>query len=147
MSQENRPRLGAGRYRARAVQWGLVLASSRGKQVAVELELCEPPWQGERITWLGLFDEEPARDGRTSGQGTVAALRACGWQGGDILSLTGLDANEVEIVIDHEMREGRTRARVREITRPSGLGLTAPMTLAEARAFAERMKGASPDRS
>jgi hypothetical protein len=125
----------------------MVLASSRGKQVAVELELCEPPWQGERITWLGLFDAEPGRDGRSSAQSTLAALRACGWQGGDIASLAGLDANEVEIVIDHETREGRTRARVKEITRPSGLGLTAPMTLAEARAFAAQMKGSASDRS
>jgi hypothetical protein len=88
-----------------------------------------------------MLDEEPERGGKISSpRTTVAALRTCGWQGGDIATLTGLDTNEVELVIEHDTRESKTRAWVKEIARPSELGLTAPMTLEQARAFAERMK-------
>jgi hypothetical protein len=141
MSPENRPRLAKGRYRARAVQWGLVLASSKGQKIAVELELNEAPWQGERITWLGRLDDAPGSDCKTSALATIAALRACGWRGGDIAALIGLDANEVEIVIDHEARAGRTRAFVREIHPLSGRARVAPMTLEQARALAQRIAG------
>jgi hypothetical protein len=142
MSQENQPRLAKGRYRARAVLWGLVFASSsKGQKIAVELELSEAPWQGERITWLGRLDNAPEAGVKTSTQTTIAALRACGWQGGDIVTLIGLDANEVEIVIDHEPRGGRTRAFVKEIHPLSGRGRLAPMTLEQARALAQRISG------
>jgi hypothetical protein len=142
MSQENQPRLAKGRYRARAALWGLVFASSsKGQKIAVELQLTEAPWQGERITWLGLLDDAPGADFKTSTQTTIAALRACGWQGGDIATLIGLDANEVELVIDHEARGGRMRAFVKEIRPLSGRERMAPMTLEEARALAQRISG------
>jgi hypothetical protein len=142
MSQENQPRLARGRYRARAVLWGLVLAPScKGQKIAVELELSEAPWQGERITWRGRLDDAPEPDGESSTQTTIAALRACGWRGGDIAALIGLDANEVEIVIDHETHGDRTRAFVKEIRPLSGRGRMAPLTLEQAHALAQRISG------
>jgi len=141
MSETHQPRIPKGRYRARAVTWGLGTAATRREQVAVEFELTDDEWRGQRITWYGFFGNDPGRGTKTPTQITVEALRACGWQGDDISELDGLDANEVELVIEPETFRGETRSKVKYVNRPSGLGLRAPMTHDQARAFAARMKG------
>lgn len=91
---------------------------------------------------MRISGHEDERNARLKGaQTTIEALRACGWSGDDLADLHGLDANEVELVIDHETYQGETHPKVKFVNRPSGLGLKAPMTLEQARAFAARMKG------
>ena len=68
--------------------------------------------------------------------------------GGDITNLTGIDANEVEIVVEHEdyenaQGEPRTRARVAWVNNPGAFGISEEQKLTGAKlsSFAAKMKG------
>ncbi len=129
MSDEMIPK---GTYRARAESWDLGFTSSGKEQVGVVCHLIDI---GQRIAWYGYFTEK-------STPYTIAALRAFGFRGTDLSDLTGLDA-EVELVIDHETYEGKTRAKIKFVNTPGGGAiLKAPMDDPSKRAFAARMKGA-----
>lgn len=143
MSYDNNgPHIAQGRYRARAVQGGLGMTSKGNPQVAVEFELLDEDWAGERITWFGGFnDESKTGKGKTQLDFTLAALRAAGWTGDDLSNLEGLGSTEVSIVVKHEEYEGKMQARVQWVNAPGGLALKSPMSPEAASAFAARMKG------
>jgi len=141
MSNDNGPRFPKGRYKACGVAGGLGEASNGREQVAVEFEVLEGDFAGERITWYGYFGDDPGKGKKTPTEITVEALRNCGWQGDDLSDLRGIDANEVSLVIDHEEYQGSTQAKVKFVNRLGGLALKAPMSPDKAKAFAARMKG------
>ena len=123
-----------GRFKARACSWGLGYTSTGKEQVAVELKLTEEVFTGERITWYGYFTEGTQ-------ERTFESLRALGWEGDDLSNLTGLDKNEVSIVVQGEEYQGRTSLKVKFINPLGGLALKETMTPDQAKAFARRMKG------
>lgn len=122
--------------RARAVEGALGTASNGTEQVGVQFVLLEGPDEGKNITWYGFFTEKTV-------DRTIESLRLCGWQGDDLSDLTGIDANDVYLVIAHEENQkGETIARVQWVNgQPQGLAMKDRMDEGTAKAFAERMKG------
>ena len=122
-----------GRHRARAAEWALGRSGTGKEQVAILFSLLDRP--GEEITSY-LFFTDACLDI------TIKSLRACGWRGADLSDLTGMDSNEVTLVIDHEEdQKGVMRARVRWINTTGGLAMKATLDKDQSRAFAAQMKG------
>lgn len=121
MPEENQNVLRPGAYKARATGGALGLTAKDKPEVAVMFELVEP--QGWRIAWYGFFTEKTE-------DSTLKALFACGWDGEDISALTGIDQNEVELVIEVEENEekngqklGTYRNRVRWVNEVGAAGV------------------------
>jgi hypothetical protein len=127
----------AGTYRARAVSAALGETSTGSEQVAVEFELLDVEGNaGPHIVWYGYFTEKTVKT-------TIKALRTCGWTGDLLTDLSGIDTNEVSLVIEEESdQNGRMRPRVRWVNAPGGAGLSlkAPLDGEKARAFAAKMR-------
>src|SRR4051794_18119735 len=101
--------LKAGTYRARGVESDLGIAQTGKEQVFVKFAITSGPEEGQHVTWFGYFNTPE------NAKRTIESLRTCGWTGTDITELTGIDANEVELVVEHEEYNGKTRAKVRWI--------------------------------
>ena len=133
----------AGTYRAKAVQGVLGLTQGGKEQVAVLFELVGA---AQRLTWYGYFTEKTT-------ESTFKALRTAGWKGQDLSDLSDLsspDVPEVDLVVEHEPdQQGTVRAKVRWVNSTGGMGLSAPLEVNKAKAFAAKMKGklAAFDRS
>lgn len=123
-----------GTYRARATQGVLGESKSGKEQVVVQFELLEPDYANQTISWYGFFTDATC-------ERTFESLRIMGWQGTNLDDLTGVDANEVSLVIENEEWEGKTRAKVRWVNAVGGMGLLAPLAPDKAKAFAARMRG------
>lgn len=126
--------IGEGTFKARGLEAELGTTDSGKEQVAVLLELLEGDDQGKHITWYGYFTEATT-------DRTLEALRLLGWQGDDLSDLRGIDANEVYAVIIHDEYDGKVRAKVNFINGNAGIALKNKMSVGDAKAFAERMKG------
>lgn len=125
--------LANGRYRARAKEWGLGESSTGKEQVAVAFEFTDSEYIGQGLTWYGYFTESALDI-------TVRALRTMGWSGTDLLELSGLDTNEVELVVENEEYNGRTSAKVQFVNPIGGLALKTPMTPEKQKSFAAQMR-------
>jgi hypothetical protein len=139
------PAVNADTYRARALTAALGFTQGGKPQVAVEFVLLDGGYLsqydgaiGQHITWYGYFGEK-------SVDHTMKALRTCGWSTDSIDDLTGVDQNEVSLVLVEENDlQGYPRIKVRWINAPGGVGgvaLKAKMAPDEARTFAEQMRG------
>lgn len=124
-----------GTYRARAVAGGLGETSTGKEQVGVDFQLLDPAFEGQHITWFGYFTDKTQ-------ESTIRTLRTCGWNGDDLTDLSGIDANDVHLVIENEEYEGKWRPRVRWVNPVGGLALRSAMEPNKARAFAAKMRGA-----
>lgn len=132
-------------FTARAKNWDLGETSTGKEQIAVQFEILTPDADIRSITWFGFFTDAAL-------ERTIQSLRYCGWTGADLTDLAGMDANEVELVVDDEVYEGKTRTKVKWINRPGGLSLKSPMDGNRRKAFAASMRaniraidaGASP---
>lgn len=126
-----------GRYMARAIEWQMGIAETGTEQVAVTFEIIEEgPFSGHTITWFGFFTEKAS-------ERTIKSLFACGWEGDDLTDLAGLDRNEVEIVVEHDVHNNERRAKVKWVNRP-GSGsfvMKNPMNDAQKKMLAAKMKG------
>jgi hypothetical protein len=120
-------------YAARATLWDLGETSTGKEQVAVEFIIMTPDADLRRVTWFGYFTDDTI-------DRTIESLRIMGWTGNDLSDLQGLDANEVELVVEDETYEGKTRAKVRWVNRPGGLALKAPLSVDRKKAFAASMR-------
>jgi hypothetical protein len=123
-----------GTFKARAKEWGLGHSKNGKEQVAVLFEITQGEHAGQVITWFGFFTEQTT-------ERTLDSLRHCGWDGNDFVSLAGLDANEVELVINEETYEGKTHSRVQWVNRPARLALREQMNAGALASFAAKMKG------
>jgi len=131
-----------GKYRARAVEAALGLTESGKEQVAVLFEVTEGGFAGYRLTWYGYFHGRDPQTALKNQKRTIESLRYCGWQGNDLDDLSGIDANEVQIVVERDVYEGRVRSKVAWVNRlGAGLALQKPLPPDQAKAFAARMKG------
>jgi len=124
-----------GHHRARAVDGALGYTQAGNEQLAVSFQLLDGELQGQRITWYGYFTEKTT-------ERTFESLEHCGWQGDDLSDLTGIDRNEVVLVIEHETGDdGVERARVRWVNAAAGIAMKDRMEPGDAKAFAQRMRG------
>jgi hypothetical protein len=138
--------LEAGRYKARGVEGALGVAKNGTEQIAVLVEVAEGERAGARLTWFGFFTEKAI-------DRTFESLRHLGWQGDDITDLSGIDANIVEIIVEHEpdQNSGEMRPKVRWINRSGGGGIAMkdrmdPNAAASlAKAIASRVHASAPE--
>lgn len=125
-----------GKHRARATTAVLGTTSTGKEQIAVEFVFDGGPNDGRHITWYGYFSDKTL-------DRTLDSLRHCGWSGDDLIDLSGIDANVVELVVETEAdRDGNPRPKVRWVNRISGPALKNQMSTDEASAFSRRMRGA-----
>lgn len=134
-----------GTYMARATGAELGYTSGGKEQLAIAFSLVDQP--GQRITWYGGFSTEINGNAKKSPcERTFETLRTCGWQGDDLSDLSGIEENEVEIVIDIEAdQNGVGRNRVKWVNAPGGGGpaMKNVMPPDQKKAFAAKMKGAA----
>lgn len=130
--------LAKGKYRARAIEWSQVTEHEKTGNEEIRVLFGVPDEEGEEtgrtITWRGYFTEGTA-------ERTVESLRYMGWTGDDITNVQGLDANEVQIVVEHEEYQGKTQVRVAWVNRLQGVYAGQPMSAEKKMAFSQRMKG------
>lgn len=117
-------------YRAQAVDAHLGYTSKGNEQVIVRFVIVGGPHDAESVVWTGFFSE-------ACFDRTIQSLRYCGWRGDDISDLSGIDANEVDVVVDHNDYQGKVTARVAWVNQKGGLGSMSP---AKAKEFAEHVK-------
>jgi len=123
-----------GKYRAKARQGVLDEVGEGTPRVAVEFILSDADWQGQGITWHGYLTDKTY-------ERTVLGLRYCGWEGDDLSDLSGIDKNEVELVIENETNDdGATYPRVRWVNKVNRLIVKNPMSPERAKQFAAAMK-------
>jgi hypothetical protein len=121
-------------YTAVARSWELGLSKNKTEQIAVRFEILDGEFAGHFITWFGYFSDA-ARDR------TMEALRTCGWNGDDILALTGMGSCKVSLVIEDEHYQGKTHSKVRWVNRlGGGVKMASTMDEARRRLFAARMR-------
>lgn len=123
-----------GKYRAKAVEWGLGESSNGTPQIAIKFELLD--YDNSFITWYGAFTEKAL-------PWTEKAMRVCGWVGYDLEQLDTLGTNEVElVVVNEEYPEGSGQfySRVKWVNPAGGIGLKKQMDAGGMKAFAESMK-------
>ena len=136
----------SGNYLARA-SGACVLGESANKgtpYLELYFKVREGPHAGVLVRWTGYFTEN-------TNERTLQSLYLMGWTGEDVSEfadtcLHGLDANDVEIVVELEEyeKDGEIRhaARVRWVNRPGGfLNVENAMKTDAARSFGERMRG------
>lgn len=124
-----------GAWKARACEGTLAYTGSKNKQIAVDFVLLEGPNEGAHITWYGYFTDE-------TWERTIDSLRIMGWGGTDLDDLSGIESEEVRLVIAHEPDlQGELRARVRWVNALGGIAVKERMDAGAARAFALEMKG------
>ncbi len=145
-----------GKYKGKACGQ-VVLGKSAKKgtpQIEFYCEITQGEFKGEKARWTGYF-------GPGSAERTVESLQYCGWQGEDLGEfadgeLHGLDANEVELVVEIEEyevqvesaetgethTEKRSSPKVQWINGGGGfVNVQNAMPKEEAASFGERMKG------
>jgi hypothetical protein len=120
-------------YKARAIDWGLGETANGKEQVAVQFEILTPDADIHYIAWHGYFSDKTY-------ERTIESLRICGWTGVDLTDLTGVNANEVSLVIEDDEWEGKVRPKVKWINRLSSLALRAPMSGDKLKSFAASMR-------
>lgn len=127
-------------YRAKAAQ-GILGETSGGKpEVAVAFNILTPDATHAQLTWHGYFTE--ATQDRT-----IESLRIAGWKGDDLTDFADgfdfpADAPEVDLVVEDEEYEGKTRTKVKWVNRAGGIAVKTPLVGEKAKAFAASMKGA-----
>lgn len=123
-----------GTYRGRALRAELSESSKKGTpQVVVTIEAVDT---GETI-------EHPMYLTAAALQYAVRDLRKMGWRGDDLSDLSTVGSKEFEIVVEEEEYEGNFYARVKYINDiGGGPRLGKPMSDAQKKAFAARMRGA-----
>lgn len=122
-----------------AVARGAVLSeSSKSKtpQVVVTFEITTAEYAGTTIDWFGFLTDKTT-------ERTIESLRYAGWKGSDLADLSDLgktDTPVVEIVIEHEEYEGKSRPKVQWVNRVGRGGKALPA--ADAKKLAAKMRKA-----
>lgn len=132
-----------GRFKAKATGQVVLGTSSKAKTPFIELYFKLADGSGD-VRWSGYF-------GPNSAERTIESLQHCGWQGDDVGEfadgeLHGLDANEVEVVVELEEyeKEGekKTSPKVQWVNKLGGyLNVQNAMSKTDAASFGDKMKG------
>lgn len=94
-----------GRFRARALEGAWGHSQNGTEQVAVMFHVLDTD---ARLTWYGFLTEKTS-------ERTMNSLLACGVT--DLETLEGLNSDEVEVVVEHEEYNGKTRAKIQWVNR------------------------------
>lgn len=145
--------IAAGTYKARA-NGEVVLGASKNKGtpfIEVYLQITQGDAKGQRVRWTSYFTDTKTASGKTPAERTIESMQLMGWDGEDIgefadNALHGLDANEVDIVVELEEyeKDGETKQmpKVQWINKGGGyLNVEAAMKEPEAIAFGDRLRG------
>lgn len=127
-----------GTYEAKPMPGAALGMTGNGKEcVGVEFEFVGQDGQTHYLPWYGYFTEKTT-------ERTIESLRFCGWTGTDLgnLSEIGQADVKVNIVVENEEYEGKTRAKIQWVNRAGGLALANPLDDNQRKAFAAKMKGA-----
>jgi len=122
-----------------AVARGATLSESENKktpQVVVSFEITTAEHAGTTINWFGFLTDKTT-------ERTIESLRYAGWKGSDLSDLSDLSKSDtpiVELVIEHEEYEGKTRPKVQWVNRVGRAGKALPAE--QAKALAAKMRGA-----
>lgn len=121
------------RYKAKGILGALGKTNTGKEQVAIELEITDGERKGDTLTWYGFFTEAAI-------DRTLESLRHLGWEGDDLSNLSGIDRNEVSIVVEDEEFNGVVREKVKWI---NGGGIAMKETLDDgaAKALAAKLRG------
>ena len=96
------------------VQFGM--SSNNNLQIAITFQItgADDEFKGQEITWPGTF-----APGKAS-EIALETMEVCGWTGDDVMDLTGIDSNEVELVIIEEWNQAGTKQydKVAFVNRP-----------------------------
>lgn len=120
-----------GKYWARAAEWAWGLSSEGNEQLAIAFDFIDHP--GHRMTAYLSFTD-------AAFDYSLKKLRNCGWQGNNFDDMTGLDANEVQLVVDWEEYQGKRELRIGFINAAGGIALKQVMEPAQRKTFADRMR-------
>jgi len=119
-----------GRFRARAIEgaWGHSNGGTEQCAVMFELET------GGKLTWYGFMTEKTV-------ERTMNSLIACGVS--DLETLDGLGSDEVEVTVEHDTWEGKTRAKIAWVNRlgEGGVAMKNKVTGSEAKSMLSKHKG------
>jgi hypothetical protein len=126
----------AGIYRGKAIkgseQYGNT--SNGNEQIAIDLLIWNDASEGEtRVTTFLFFTEKSA-------EFSIERLRALGWVGDDLTNLEGIDRNEVDVEVRHEMWEGKQRIKVNIMGSGGRVTLQNQMADSAKKKFAARYK-------
>lgn len=131
-SQQNAPRIiGAGTFKSKPLKATLSETKSGNPQAVIDLELLEGPDAGKVVSYYGSLSEGAF-------EFTMGALRASGWYGTDFDQLAVDEKTFVRAVIEHEVYEGKKKAKVRWVN-PIGSGAK-PVEAAKAKSIAAQFK-------
>lgn len=122
--------IAAGTYKGRGVagseQYGTT--SNGNDQIVVDVDLTDI---GTRVSTFLVFTDKAA-------QFSIDRLRALGWDGNDLTNLTGIDRNEVDVVVKYEMYNNEQKMKVEILTGGGRVSLQNQMDDRGKRAFAAR---------
>jgi hypothetical protein len=126
-----------GTHKARATSVELGYSKNNTEQAAISLQITEGEAQGESIAYYAYFSDKAQKF-------AIAALRALGWAGDDLGTLTIADLSaEVDIVVDSEEYNGELQQKVKWVN-ALGSGVAScknKMTPAQRAEFGARMRG------
>ena len=119
-----------GRFRARAVEGAWGHTSNGVVQVAVMFEL----ETGAKLTWYGYMTEKAE-------ERTMNSLIACGVT--DLETLEGVDSNDVEVTIEHDTYNDKTRAKIAWVNAlgTGGVAMKSKIDGAEKKSVLSKYKG------
>jgi hypothetical protein len=103
-----------GAHRAKVVEADFGVSPKGIKQIGAVFEVRRGPFEGQRLSWWGYFNT------KENAERAVRVMKSCGWDGRTLGAMT---RNEVEIVVRHEVYEGKTRARVAFVNEVRGLSM------------------------
>lgn len=92
--------------------------------------ITDGPQKDQSIQWFGFFSD-------ACFDRTIQSLRHCGWKGDDVSDLTGIDAHEVDIVVEHDEYQNKVTPKVRWVNQAGG---GAGMSPSQAADFAQSIK-------
>lgn len=124
-----------GKHEALAIQWSQVTEHEKtgNEEIRVMFEVCGGESNGERATWRGYFTEKTA-------ERTLESLRYMGWDGDDVTNIQGLDNNKVQIVVEHELWDGKVQVKIQWVNRLFAVHQGTPMGQSKKAEFSKRMK-------
>lgn len=125
----------AGKYIARATNVALARSKAGNPMIVAEFEIRAGEYAGETITWWGSLAERAIDQ-------TLDSLRTMGWRSDSLDDLTGSNEQNVELVVESEIFDGRRVPKIRWINRPGARDRSAALERGEAKAIAAQLRGA-----
>jgi len=125
------------------IQWGPGTDKSPFT-AAVNFEVINGPCAGQKITAFLYFGDTVSKSGKSTAERSIESLRACGFTGDDIDKFSDQNPDiEVQIVVEHETYQGKTRAKVAWINAASrGFTFEKPLDTRSLRKYSAQFKSA-----